>query len=175
MHFKRPKGRRALSSRRVTAPYLPWVRPKMTRRPTPEDGGPFAFVTPGSGGLKGPIGLVFGPNGDLFTGSFGDRVLEDRCEGRAGRSGDAVLAEICRRPKPACVSLRRHPTAFRGYWFGTCSRNPLHRPSGSLYLVGASATSVAFFNSIVSPQDQEGIASPQNDNVTDGILAPPRH
>jgi CRP-like cAMP-binding protein len=78
MHFKRPKGRRALSSRRVTAPYLPWVRPKMTRRPTPEDGGPFAFVTPGSGGLKGPIGLVFGPNGDLFAGSFGVADLSSR-------------------------------------------------------------------------------------------------
>lgn len=48
------------------------------------------FVPPGSGGLNGPTGLVFGPDGNLYVASF---VLTNRVLKYDGRSG-AFLGEF---------------------------------------------------------------------------------
>lgn len=48
------------------------------------------FVAAGSGGLVGPVGLQFGPDGDLYTSSFGtDNVL--RYDGETGEFIEAFV------------------------------------------------------------------------------------
>lgn len=50
------------------------------------------FVTVGTGGLEGATGLAFGPDGQLYVGSFGsDEVL--RFDGETGDFIDAYVTE----------------------------------------------------------------------------------
>jgi WD40 repeat protein len=85
-----------------------------------------ALVPPGSGGLVTPVGLEFGPDGNLYTSSFGtNEVL--RYDGRTGEFIDKVV--------PASSGLLDGPRAIR---FGG--------PNSDLYVINFNTSVILKFD-----------------------------
>ena len=83
--------RRPLRQQRQHQPgaALPWARPGSPCPPTGQGGA--VFVAAGSGGLDGPFGLVFGPDGALYVSS-GTTSQVLRYNGTTGAFLDAFVA-----------------------------------------------------------------------------------